>query len=541
MKSHSRRPSRPPRRWSRPAVEQLDDRIVPSTIGVFNPQAAVWYLRNANSAGTPSAGQIQYGGANWKAVAGDWNGDSTTSVGVFNPSTETWYLRNSNSQGAPDITPFQYGQAGWTPVAGNWDGNGTTTIGVVNPTTETWYLRNSNSQGAPDVTPFTYGAPGWTPVAGDWDINGTTTIGVVNPTTETWYLRNSNTQGAPDITPFSYGGPGWTPVAGNWGATTTEPAIAVSGFSATEGNSGTSTADFNISLTEASASTITVAYATANGTATAGSDYQATSGTLTFAPGETFKTVSVTILGDTTVEGNETLTLNLSGATNATIDTPSAIGTIVGDDSAQTATLTPAAEEGPFFVDFSTAALNRSELTTGTTRASVLNGVPLALTFNVFQISGTTVTPLSGARVDVWEADAIGKYSAETSEGTASETYLRGYQATSAAGSVSFNTIIPGWYGGRTAHIHLMIRSSASGTLTNLLTTQVFFADSFINTIFANAPYNSRGTRDTTNATDHVYNGTSGGTIVGPSLTLSPTATGSGGYAATFNVYVQAS
>jgi len=82
--------------------------------------------------------------------------------------------------------------------------------------------------------------------------------------------------------------------------------------------------DVTVTLSAASGQTITVNYSTADGTALAGSDYTASSGTLTFAPGQTSKTVTVTVLGDTVVEGTESFTLNLSGATNATLPAPKA-------------------------------------------------------------------------------------------------------------------------------------------------------------------------------------------------------------------------
>src|SRR5205814_586016 len=53
---------------------------------------------------------------------GDWNADGVTTVGVWRPGTATWYLRNSNTPGAPDIAPFAYGVGSWTPLAGDWDG-----------------------------------------------------------------------------------------------------------------------------------------------------------------------------------------------------------------------------------------------------------------------------------------------------------------------------------------------------------------------------------------------------------------------------------
>ncbi|HBL61393.1 MAG TPA: calcium-binding protein, partial [Cyanobacteria bacterium UBA8803] len=82
----------------------------------------------------------------------------------------------------------------------------------------------------------------------------------------------------------------------------------------------------------------TVNFATANGTATAGSDYTAVSGTLTFAAGETSKTITVPIVGDTTNESNETFTLNLTNPTNATIADAQGGGTITNDDTSTTPT-----------------------------------------------------------------------------------------------------------------------------------------------------------------------------------------------------------
>jgi len=110
------------------------------------------------------------------------------------------------------------------------------------------------------------------------------------------------------------------------------PGLAVNDVSVVEGNSGTTSLVFTVTLSAASTKTVTVNYATANGTATAGGDYTATSGTLTFAAGVRTQTVTVSTWGDTTSEGNETLMLNLSGAVNAAILDNQGIGTILNDD-----------------------------------------------------------------------------------------------------------------------------------------------------------------------------------------------------------------
>lgn len=113
------------------------------------------------------------------------------------------------------------------------------------------------------------------------------------------------------------------------------PSLSVANATVTEGNAGTVSMDFKVTLSQAASSNISFTVNTANGTATAGSDFQAlVNKQVTIAAGQTSATVSVTVNGDTAVEGNETLTLLVSGATGATIATPSATGTITNDDTA---------------------------------------------------------------------------------------------------------------------------------------------------------------------------------------------------------------
>jgi hypothetical protein len=111
------------------------------------------------------------------------------------------------------------------------------------------------------------------------------------------------------------------------------PDVSIDDQSITEGNAGTSTLTFNVTLSHASSDTVTVDYATSNGTATvADGDYGAASGTLTFDPGQTTKTVDVTVNGDTTHEADETFTVDLSNPGNAGIAGGSGLGTITNDD-----------------------------------------------------------------------------------------------------------------------------------------------------------------------------------------------------------------
>jgi probable HAF family extracellular repeat protein len=112
----------------------------------------------------------------------------------------------------------------------------------------------------------------------------------------------------------------------------TTPLMSISDVTVAEGNSGTRAAAFTVTLSAASSQQVAVTYATANGTATAGSDYVGTTGTLTFAPGDTSKTIPVLVNGDRLPEPNETFFVNLSSPTNAIIADGQGVGTILDDE-----------------------------------------------------------------------------------------------------------------------------------------------------------------------------------------------------------------
>jgi hypothetical protein len=143
----------------------------PSTIGLYDPTASVFYLRNSNDAGYADT-NFMYGAAGngWTPIVGDWNGDGKDTIGLYDPTASVFYLRNSNDAGYADVY-FMYGPAnsGWKPIVGDWNGDGKTTIGLYDPTASVFYLRNSNDAGYAD-TNFMYGAAGngWTPIVGYW-------------------------------------------------------------------------------------------------------------------------------------------------------------------------------------------------------------------------------------------------------------------------------------------------------------------------------------------------------------------------------------
>ena len=111
------------------------------------------------------------------------------------------------------------------------------------------------------------------------------------------------------------------------------PALSINDVSLTEGNTGTVNAVFTVTLSKASGRTVTVKYATADGTAVAASDYTAKPPTvLTFLPGQTTKTVAVQVLRELVKEPDETFFVNLSEPVNATTTDAQGVGTILNDD-----------------------------------------------------------------------------------------------------------------------------------------------------------------------------------------------------------------
>ena len=118
-------------------------------------------------------------------------------------------------------------------------------------------------------------------------------------------------------------------------------------------------------------------------------------------------------------------------------------------------------------------------------------GVPLRLVFHVSQVDGRSCKSLTGATVDVWHCDALGVYSDVTdrSFNTVGKKFLRGYQVTDTNGTVELVTIYPGWYQGRTVHIHFKIRTDSASGRDYEFTSQLYFNDSLTEQIHAQPPY----------------------------------------------------
>jgi protocatechuate 3,4-dioxygenase beta subunit len=140
------------------------------------------------------------------------------------------------------------------------------------------------------------------------------------------------------------------------------------------------------------------------------------------------------------------------------------------------------------------------------------NGLPLGLGLSLGTADGTL---LRGGVVEIWHCDASGRYSgfpppnlsvvaplATAPRGMylAGQTFLRGTQMTDQAGIVEFRTIYPGWYPGRTVHIHVIVRA-----VGRVFTSQLYFPDAATDEVFRRPPYSERPERDTTNATDEIF------------------------------------
>lgn len=187
----------------------------------------------------------------------------------------------------------------------------------------------------------------------------------------------------------------------------------------------------------------------------------------------------------------------------------------------------PEVTEGPYYVD---DQIDRSDVRSDPGTGEVKDGALLALSFKVYRVNNSACVPLQGSKVEIWHCDAAGTYSDVSDRGfnTVGQKYLRGFQTTDANGLVTFTTIYPGWYSGRTVHIHFKVHHDGEDA-SHVFTSQLFFDDSLSDQVLANAPYAAKGTRDTRNSNDSIYE----------DQLLVVTNKTDAGYAATFEMGLQ--
>src|SRR5207253_9136450 len=148
--------------------------------------------------------------------------------------------------------------------------------------------------------------------------------------------------------------------------------------------------------------------------------------------------------------------------------------------------LTPEQTEGPYYI--------ANELV----RRTITDGHPgTPLTLRLAVVDASTCRPIKGAAVDVWHADAAGVYSG-FGAGAGSRTFMRGIQRTDAKGLAVFRTVYPGWYTGRTVHVHVKVH--VGGRVVH--TGQLYFRDRLTDAVYRKAPYSQRRHRDARDADD---------------------------------------
>lgn len=170
-------------------------------------------------------------------------------------------------------------------------------------------------------------------------------------------------------------------------------------------------------------------------------------------------------------------------------------------DDAGAYSVTPQGTEGPYYFDVDRI---RSDIREDRPGAPLLLGLRIR--------DAESCEPIQNAVVDIWHCDAGGLYSGFEAASTGvpgggiarrsdEETYLRGAQVTSSDGIVQFKTIYPGWYPGRTIHIHAKVHLDNATALT----TQLYLDDAFTERVFESRPYVAGQGRDTLNADDSIF------------------------------------
>jgi protocatechuate 3,4-dioxygenase beta subunit len=193
-----------------------------------------------------------------------------------------------------------------------------------------------------------------------------------------------------------------------------------------------------------------------------------------------------------------TATVPTSGGGSATVQPQTSTSPVTSElfpDSAS-CSLTPQETEGPYYFDVDSIRSDIREDRQGTTlRLAML-------------VRDASCAPISNAVVDIWHCDAGGLYSGfeSASQGggggrSDEETYLRGAQVTNAEGIAQFTTVYPGWYRGRTVHIHFKVHLDKR----TLLTSQLYFDEAVTEKVYARAPYSGHSGRDRFNKDDGIF------------------------------------
>jgi hypothetical protein len=353
-------------------------------------------------------------GSNPRSVTvGDFNGDGKSDLAVANGgSNNVSVLLGTGTGSFGPATNFTVGSGPRSVTVGDFNSDGKSDLAVANASNNNnvSVLLGTGTGSFGPATNFSVGSFPSSVTVGDFNSDGKSDLAVANSNSNNVsVLLGTGTGSFGTATNFSVGSGPYSVTVGDFNgdgksdlatanrhssnvsvllnADVPQPAISLSinDVTITEGNSGTTNAVFTVSLSSAASTVVSVNYATANGTATAGTDYTAIPPTtLTFNPGETSKTITVAVNGDNQVELNETFFLNLSNlqanGSNVTLADNQGQGTINNDDSASIAITDVTVTEG------------NSGTTNAVFTVTLSNAVDTAITLNYATADGTATT-----------------------------------------------------------------------------------------------------------------------------------------------------
>ncbi len=324
----------------------------------------------AGSFGTATNFSVGTGPAS--VTVGDFNGDGKSDLAVANAgSSNVSVLLGTGTGSFGTATNFTVGTVPRSVTVGDFNGDGKSDLAVANGSNNNVSVLLGTGTGSfGPATNFTVGSSPRSVAVGDFNGDGKSDLATANYNGgNVSVFLNADPTATVTITDVSQ-----PPIS-----------LTINDVTVTEGNSGTTNAVFTVSLSSAASTVVSVNYATANGTATAGTDYTALPPTtLTFNPGETSKTITVPVNGDNQVELNETFFLNLSNlqanGSNVILADNQGQGTITNDDSASIAISDVTITEG------------NSGTTNAVFTVTLSNAVDTAVTVNYATANGTATT-----------------------------------------------------------------------------------------------------------------------------------------------------